>query len=73
MDCYSGAVLASQQLVYSLETNVRVHFGLIGGPIVRALYAASCLAGFILLPTGVAMWWKKARRKVQGRGVSLTQ
>jgi uncharacterized iron-regulated membrane protein len=63
LDRYTGAVLLRQPLRYSWETNTRLHFGLAGGPVVRALYAASCAIGFGLLPTGIAVWWIKRRRR----------
>ena len=62
LDRHTGAVLLRQQLRYDPETNSRLHFGLAGGPAVRALYAVACIVGFSLLPTGIAIWWLKRRR-----------
>lgn len=68
LDRYTGVVLMRQQVIYDGETNGRLHFGTTYGPAVRALYAASCVAGFSLLPTGAAVWWlTRRRRPAQGR------
>ena len=62
LDSHTGTVLLRQQLRYEWQINRRLHFGLSGGPVVRALYALSCAVGFALLPTGVAVWWLRPRR-----------
>ena len=45
--------------------NNRLHQARVGGPIVRALYAFSCVVGFLLLPTGASMWWIRRGRKAE--------
>jgi uncharacterized iron-regulated membrane protein len=62
LDRHTGSVLARQRLLYDSDTNTRLHFGSIGGSLIRALYAISCVVGFSLLPTGAVMWWMKRRR-----------
>lgn len=62
LDRSTGAVLLRQHLRYDPETNVRLHFGQSYGAAVRVLYAAACVVGFSLLPTGAALWWLKRRR-----------
>lgn len=42
--------------------NERLHFGDFAGAWSRAAYLLACLAGVLLAPTGIAMWWLKRRR-----------
>lgn len=65
LDRHTGAVLLRQDLRYDPRANGRLHFGLIGAPAVRALYAVACLVGFSLLPTGLTLWWMKRRRRLE--------
>ncbi|MGQ0734419.1 MAG: PepSY-associated TM helix domain-containing protein [Acidobacteriota bacterium] len=66
LDRHSGEVLHRQLQRYDAGMNARLHFGLAGGPVVRALYAISCVIGFGLLPTGLTVYWLKQRRRVGG-------
>jgi uncharacterized iron-regulated membrane protein len=68
LDRYTGATLARQRLLYDADTNSRLHFGLIGGPVVRLLYSVSCFVGATLLPTGIVVWWIKRRRRARPQG-----
>jgi uncharacterized iron-regulated membrane protein len=63
VDRFTGAVLAQQDLVYDSRVNDRLHFALVGGPVVRFLYAVSSLIGAALFLTGVVMWWKRPIRR----------
>jgi uncharacterized iron-regulated membrane protein len=67
IDRYSGAVLdvraADQPLRLDFDLAENVHLARVGGPAVRALSMLSCLAGAVLLPTGVIVWWIKRSRK----------
>lgn len=65
LDRYSGRVLVRQPLRYDPETNASLHFGWLGGPVVRALYVLTCIVGALLLPTGVFLWWWKRRPRGQ--------
>jgi uncharacterized iron-regulated membrane protein len=47
--------------------NDRLHFGDFAGAWSKALYLLACLAGTILAPTGVAMWWLRRRAQARGR------
>ncbi len=62
LDRHTGEILARVRLRYDEDLNFRLHSGLVGGDVVRALYSVACLVGFSLLPTGVAVWWMKRRR-----------
>ncbi|MEQ1898824.1 MAG: PepSY-associated TM helix domain-containing protein [Vicinamibacterales bacterium] len=62
LDRRTGEILARVRLRYDEDLNFRLHSGLVGGDVVRALYSAACLVGFSLLPTGVAVWWIRRRR-----------
>jgi uncharacterized iron-regulated membrane protein len=61
LDRYTGALLARQDLRYDNVLNQKLHFGSIGGPIARILYAVSCLIGAGLFVTGLVMWWKRGK------------
>lgn len=67
LDRYSGAVLDSTReergFRYGRETNEELHVAHIGGPVFRVLYMLACVVGFVMLPTGVIMWWIKRTRK----------
>jgi uncharacterized iron-regulated membrane protein len=67
IDRYTGEVLSTQvvspRFIYDRAMNDRLHFGNVGGPIVGALYAFACFVGFLLLPTGIVVWWIKRQRK----------
>lgn len=63
LDRHNGAVLLRQELIYDATANTRLHFGLAGGPVVRALYVPACLVGLSLLPTGALLWWMKRSRR----------
>lgn len=63
LDQDTGAVLLRQNLIYDAAANGRLHFGLTGGPVVRAAYAIACAVGFGLLPSGVLLWWMKRRTR----------
>jgi uncharacterized iron-regulated membrane protein len=67
LDRYTGATLATQTVTSAFRfdrTAVKqLHLAEIGGPIFRVLYMLSCIVGFMLLPTGVAVWWIRRRRK----------
>ena len=61
LDRRTGEILARVRLRYDEDLNFRLHSGLVGGDVVRALYSSACLVGFSLLPTGVAVWWMRRR------------
>ena len=61
LDRSTGEILARVRLRYDEDLNLRLHSGLVGGEVIRALYSAACLVGFSLLPTGVAVWWLRRR------------
>jgi uncharacterized iron-regulated membrane protein len=42
-----------------------LHIGAIGGPVVRAVWFIACVVGFVLLPTGLVVWWMKRTRKAK--------
>jgi uncharacterized iron-regulated membrane protein len=80
IDRYTREVLAtrvgSPRFRFNHAMIDRLHFGNVGGPITRALYAFSCFVGFILLPTGMVVWWIKRRRKLDAavrRAESVSQ
>jgi uncharacterized iron-regulated membrane protein len=57
--------IGAKHLRFNRGLNDRLHQARVGGPVVRALYALSCLVGFLLLPTGITMWWIRRRRKAK--------
>lgn len=63
LDQHTGALLLRQDLVYDAAANGRLHFGLTGGPVVRAAYTIACAVGFGLLPSGALLWWMKRRMR----------
>lgn len=69
MDRYSGDVLATRlervQLRFDRRTNHGLHVAEIGGPVFALIYMLSCVIGFVLVPTGVVVWWMKRTRKAE--------
>lgn len=67
MDRFTGEVLETRRETphfrFDRHTNEQLHIANIGGPVFAALYMLSCLIGFILVPTGVVVWWMKRTRK----------
>jgi uncharacterized iron-regulated membrane protein len=67
LDRYTGEVLATRQETphfrFDRHTNEQLHIANIGGPFFSLLYMLSCAIGFILVPTGVIVWWMKRSRK----------
>lgn len=67
LDRHTGATLATrtEKSTYRFDRVgvERLHVAEVGGPIFRVLYMLSCVFGFVLLPTGVVVWWIKRRRK----------
>jgi uncharacterized iron-regulated membrane protein len=57
--------VGSPRFRFDRAMNDRLHLANVGGPITRALYALSCFVGFILLPTGIVVWWIKRGRKAE--------
>lgn len=66
LDHYTGAVLAQHTdpvpFRYNRQTNEQLHAANLGGPVFDLLYMLSCAIGFMMLPTGVTMWWLKRTR-----------
>jgi uncharacterized iron-regulated membrane protein len=69
LDRYTGEVLETRRETpdfrYDRHTNEQLHIANIGGPVFAALYMLSCAIGFILVPTGVVVWWMKRTRKAE--------
>jgi uncharacterized iron-regulated membrane protein len=68
LDRYSGEVLGREPragLRFDGALNDRLHFGRLGGPVVRALYMLACVMGGVMLPTGITMWWLTRTRKAE--------
>jgi uncharacterized iron-regulated membrane protein len=54
---------------------LKYHVGAFDNLLVRILYFASCVAGGVLFPTGLVVWWLKRQRKeaaVKRRRVAVT-
>jgi len=67
LDAWSGEVLAVHHVdsPFRLDFNFaeKLHFGRAGGPVLRFLTMVVCFVGFVMLLTGVAVWWIKRTRK----------
>jgi uncharacterized iron-regulated membrane protein len=67
LDRYTAEVLETRQesphFRFDRHTNEQLHIANIGGPVFSLLYMLSCAIGFILVPTGVIVWWMKRTRK----------
>jgi uncharacterized iron-regulated membrane protein len=67
LDAWSGNVLGTHQvdtpIRFDFDFNERLHLARLGGEVMRLLTAIVCFIGFILLPTGVVVWWIKRSRK----------
>jgi len=67
LDRYTGEPLATRRepagFRFDRHTNEQLHQAKIGGPVLKVLYMLSCIMGFVLLPTGVVVWWLKRTRK----------
>ena len=42
-----------------------IHVGAVGGSFVRFLWFIACVVGFVLMLTGLVVWWMKRTRKAQ--------
>jgi uncharacterized iron-regulated membrane protein len=72
VDQYNGDVLqvrnpaALAPAVQFARSGVyNIHIGAIGGPIVRVIWFIACIVGFVLMPTGLVVWWMKRTRKAK--------
>jgi len=67
LDRHTGATLTKRTETSSFRFDragvQRLHAAQVGGPIFRVLYMLSCIVGFVLLPTGVVVWWIRRGRK----------
>jgi hypothetical protein len=66
LDRQTGAILARTETSnyrFDRAGVEQLHVAKVGGSIFRVLYMLSCAVGFVLLPTGVVVWWIKRRRK----------
>jgi uncharacterized iron-regulated membrane protein len=81
-DPYDGrVVLAEDPRIFSgadfvgAAGTLRYHVGGFDNLLIRILYFASCVAGGVLFPTGLVIWWLKRQRKdaaVERRRAAVT-